>query len=874
MSTETTLKPSGDDKKAKIQSILQQLEGFVFPHFLPADSPRQLELMGRPTPKEEKLIEKIKKTKTKIGEEITFDALSLKLQKTKPQELTGITELDIKTLAFLIRKFEKIFAEKTSGKGQELFDEQILALIRAIESYRDPKKRGLVLEMKTGTGKSCVVVPLLIAYLAANGENLAVQEINPYLLEEAYKTFYDFAQKLGIQEKVGKLETYLEEEAMQKQIVFGYWPNFIHHQQERFLRGEIEGEKPRIMILDELDQILNEEAIVPAVISERMINPDEFFKAYFQNLKHEYELYPESVMLDFSGYKITFCPKDLIPEDAEEFKENIKAFFMIMQKELEVKKQQAQQGLTKLLTNPDNREQVRDFLMKNLPFWLFKFLVYYQFSEQFKRETPLSDEEIYKIIDKIINERVIENFKLASNQPKYFPWWEDPEFQYHLINAFLLQKGVDYEVIEEEIRPLAPMTGYSEKSKQFPTFTNLLLYLKEGLEFPPQVLGPEVDKQSILAFYVGQLEKGGKIFGFTGTVAPVAKRLDKVYGLETTLIPTPPDLKPQREVKLEYWIDELVKLARVGEILTDPANAKKNTLIVVENPEEVKNIASLLNNLEQIEYRILSAQNEKEDVELYNWISQKDENSEKRRILICVKMVGRGVDLRPDDKVQQEGFLLIATTPFTFERSYQQLLGRIGRVRTQGSAYILVSPEDRVFSSLSLKEKQRLLELITKRDKRKLDSLLRQAWDHWEGEITQLMKYWAYFSEPVEQVRLLFSKFTSNITSLDLNQGLLDKYSIDIKEFKEFLARSDKVKLIISQSWGEFIKFLEYSFNAWLAAGKLGYFKDEDQIRSVWTRFVFDEFNQRFGEEFIKKQNQELIEILINEFLDEISPVL
>jgi len=778
--------------------ILNRLEQY----FLPGDSPAQLELFKEPNLEEKGLIESIKKFKA--PEDWAVETLSERLKSEEFKD--ELSQPDIETLAFLIKKFGECFKDK---KGDPIFsfDEQILALVRAIKNHKDPKEKGLVLEMETGEGKSSVVIPLLVSYFLLMGERVTIHEINPYLLNENYQRFLDFARVLGIEKEVGLLADYQDKEGLMKnkKVVFGYWPIFVHYRQHQFLSKEREkkDEKPPVMILDEVDQILNEEATNPAIISQEMVDSESTLNDYREQLIKDSKSGREmgetreiKVQIGSRNYQLNVNPGDWLPKDAEGFKKYIKVFF------------QRLRGIYEKYNSKDYPLEERlNYLSQELSCFLFRDALFSQLQEQgvdLEKIPPETFTQLNTIFDQL----------------DISFWWDNPGFQQNLITAFLLTDGVDYQVKEGRIiQPLSQTTGYPEESKQFETMVSLFLYLKHGLSLPSQIIGAEADRLPVLAYYLWAQEKKSKIFGFTGTASSVAGRIRGIYQMETTLIPS--HYETQRRLVRERLANLEAKKNRLEEILK---GSSKNTLVVVEAAKEAEELIEVIKNEKEISYRLLSAANKDEDFELYQWVSKREEDK-KRRVLICVKMIGRGVDLKPDEFVRKDGFLLISTTSFKYRRSFQQLMGRVGRRGERGEVYILISPQDEVFSYLSEKEKRPLKRWFEEKNNKKIDQALDKAWDYWEKEITEKMRRGGYFSLPIERLR----NWIEGDISLAFFEKKLADHSLNIPEFKSFL----------KGHWPEILAYLENTFNAWSAPGKFGPF-GEGEPQAVWTNFVFE----------------------------------
>jgi len=801
----------------KLRSIINRLSS----HFLTEEDPRYWQVSSLPTKKDEEIIKTVRDFSQQKYEGLTSE----------------IKENDWQLLGYLMERFADRFSK-------ELFDEQILVLIRAVEAYKNPQKKGEIFQMATGEGKSSVVIPLLIAFLYLKGERVEVYEVNPYLLENAYNHFLEFAKALGIEEKVGILEEYQDKKhARKKPIVFGYWADFIHHRQHQFLTEEKNGQKPPIMILDEVDPLLNEEAIVPAVIGEekeestmsiisslieQINNPPKSEEVDEEEKRREQEIKEKLTGFNFRGKKIDlFHVTQEKPEKEEDFFQRIKTIF---------------EHLSKLVEEDPDLKQMSDRKKRDE---IFKNYIWHHLIALFEEKTEVIYEELSKQEKNALKE-------IFPNWRSFF-WFS--YFEGVLVNAFLMKEGVDYKVEEIsviermdqfpfifltskiKIVPLSVQTGYSERGKQFDFLTHLFLLIKhaKSLKQLPETIGIEKkDKVSILAYYVNAIEQGSKILGFTGTATAVAKRIREVYGLETTVIPTHFETN-RKENPMDFFESFEGKIERVIKILK--TERSRNTLIAAENPKEAEELKEAIKKFfgESVAIDSLSAVNEENDAELYQWLSKKEE---KRKILICVKMVGRGVDLRPDKGLIEEGgFLLISLTPFKYRRSFDQLLGRVGRRQEAGEVYTLVSSDDEIFSYLPEKEKAKLTKFIKQKRFDQIKRMVDEGWNYWEDEITQRMRYWIIFSTPIERIRLWIE----------------EKINLSFYEEKELLTygiNPDEFKRYLHTWWTDILEELEETYQAWLAAYSLTSFGQTSDQKSFWTNYVFSYLCDRFMKEF------------------------
>jgi len=188
-------------EQSSLARINQRLMSFISPDLLLAFSPAQLNKEKEITKRERALIKKIRQASQLPGQ--GEESLSAE-----------VDSLDIQRLGFLIKKYEEVYRITP-------FDEQIVALIRSIEGYKNPKIKGKIEELKTSEGKSSVIIPIFTAYLRLQGETVQVHSVNPYLTERDYKNFLTFAKNLGIDQEVGLLDSPYNKEVLEKKIVFG-----------------------------------------------------------------------------------------------------------------------------------------------------------------------------------------------------------------------------------------------------------------------------------------------------------------------------------------------------------------------------------------------------------------------------------------------------------------------------------------------------------------------------------------------------------------------------------------------------------------------------------------------------------------------------
>ncbi|MFN4212996.1 MAG: hypothetical protein ACK4FL_03505, partial [Microgenomates group bacterium] len=667
-------------------------------HLQPVFSPQQLEHYQNPNQKEEGLISSIL-ADTQRGLE------------GKPLEEKR--EDWYQDLVYYITQFTLFQREKQrqEGKMEDFFlhKEQVLALIRAIDYYQ--KGKGAIFQMKTGEGKSQVVIPIFLAWLEKRETNIHIHQVNPYLLEEAYNQFLNFADYLGIRDQIGKLSLNRLEEIGGKKIIFGHWHDFIHWYQLSFLKQAPSFPGNPLLVLDEIDQLLMDEAITPEIISEE-IKTAKFLEDFLEHLKNDLNLLKRPVFkFDYQGGQITIDPKeyDEALNDERKFIDDLQVLISLGSSKLFDK------YIQRLKEKHLSEKEIRESLLGE-----FDYLFLQSFIIGRLRKTEPNFQPSLKFLEELK--------KTYDENPPYF-WFADPELNESLISVLLMVEGEDYVIKEGKIIPLAPTTGYQEREKKFSPLVEIFLHIKHNLSLPETVT-IEKDRLSTFEFY----QKFNRIYGFTGTASTVARRLYEGYGLETRLIPSHyPD---NRISSFLFFPNKEDKSKAIAEAVF--TCYQKNILVVVSDPKEARQLQEKLIGEGSLEINILSAQNQEEDWQLYQWISSASD-SEKKRVLITVKMIGRGVDLRPDEEVKKQGFLLLAASPFEYQRSYLQLVGRVGRRGERGEVRTFVSPDDPIFGILSGDKRKRLNDFFQRlnENQKEIVRMIEAAWGIKEDEVTE-----------------------------------------------------------------------------------------------------------------------------------------
>lgn len=787
----------------KLTLIQDRLKPY-FSHFL---SPENLERESQPNEQEKEKISSIKE-KIRIGLQQGFNPLEYKEKQVNKHKQEKESFDDLILIIGLFTQYQRQ-KQKEQSKNPDFFlhDEQILTLIRLAEVYKIHK--GLICEMKVSEGKSQIVIPIFLSWLGLYEESIHIHEINPYLLKVALENFLDFANYLGIKDQVVGLNLEQLKETSGKRFIFGLWSDFIHWFQFSFLESSSQPfpQKP-YLILDEIDQILMDEGSTPAIIASE-IATDWYLEDFLLSLREDInQSKKEPFVFEYQGKKIKLS--------LEEFDEDLKKENFLKAVKMILSFEDIKTNIEALKKEGRSKEEIISLLLDNLG----KIVLLGYISAKYELDFT-GDSEFFQVFSK------------AFDEQDYYCWFMHPEIVTNLVLAAVMEEGVDYLIIENNgkkvIKPLSKTTGYQERGKQYFSLLNLFLYLKHDLNLPAKVQS-DIDRISVFDFY---LQHSMRTYGFTGTARTIAQRLYQGYGLETILIPKhyPDKRKP---LQFFYFTNNKEKITFILNQLQE-AGERRNTLIVVNSIEEAHILEKDLIKDGKLEVKILSAENEDEDQDLYSWISKK---GEKRRILICAKMIGRGVDLNPDDQVKKDGFLLLAGSPMEYERSFNQLIGRIGRRGEEGEVRVFLSLDDPVFSKLGDNDRKKLIEYFSKKSKAekeekekereretKILKLIKKAWQRREDEVVDQIRKSRILFWPIVLLRNYIvnpdikSQYIRPLIIKFLN---LDKKKEDNLEIISIIEQ--KFRLFLRNNWSEILDYFEEGLKSIATAGSLGPF--------------------------------------------------
>ena len=261
----------------------------------------------------------------------------------------------------------------------------------------------------------------------------------------------------------------------------------------------------------------------------------------------------------------------------------------------------------------------------------------------------------------------------------------------------ILKENKDYIVKDGALVLIDEVTGRAAQGRVFPGYLQSAAEAKHNLKITSRgrIMG------SISLQFFAQLYE--KISGMTGTAEPAREEFERLYGINTVVIPT--RLPCARVDKpLELYFDKEEKRAAILAAIEEAAKLSRPVLVGTESIEESEEIAAQLKEM-GIGCAVLNAKNNEQEAAIIA------RAGEKGAVTISTNMAGRGVDIklggedcRDKDYVTGVGGLLVlATSMRESSRITMQLRGRAGRQGDVGESRYFAALDDEIMIHNDLK---------------------------------------------------------------------------------------------------------------------------------------------------------------------------
>ncbi len=262
----------------------------------------------------------------------------------------------------------------------------------------------------------------------------------------------------------------------------------------------------------------------------------------------------------------------------------------------------------------------------------------------------------------------------------------------------VLKEDKDYIVKDGSILLVDEFTGRAAVGRVFPGELQPAVEAKHKLKITSRgrIMG------NIALQYFARLYP--KLSGMTGTAESAREEFDKMYGLNTEIIPT--RLPCQRtDHPLEMYSDKEEKRKAILAAIREAWGAERPVLVGTESIEESEEIAAQLKAM-NVPCVVLNAKNDTEEAAI---ISQAGDQG---AVTISTNMAGRGVDIKlggadcknKDFVVEAGGLLVLATSMRESSRITRQLRGRAGRQGDIGESRFFAAADDEIMSKFELRK--------------------------------------------------------------------------------------------------------------------------------------------------------------------------
>jgi preprotein translocase subunit SecA len=287
-----------------------------------------------------------------------------------------------------------------------------------------------------------------------------------------------------------------------------------------------------------------------------------------------------------------------------------------------------------------------------------------------EKSIEVFDETNQRVHDKIAQHR---NLLLAR------PW------KVYISNAIraekILQRDVDYVVLEEKIQLVDQYTGRIQPDRTWQAGLHQAIEVKENVPMQPaRESTTQVTRQRYLQMY-------DSLSGLTGTAQSVADEFLEIYKCPIVVIPTN---RPSRRhiEKTRFFVDAASKTAAIAEDVLRRHQNNQPILIGTRTIRESIQIDEAL-RARNIEAVLLNGVQDGDEAEIVSRAGVAG------AITIATNMAGRGTDIKPDERALAAGGLhVIAVSPNESPRIDRQLIGRGARQGQPGSAQFFVAADD------------------------------------------------------------------------------------------------------------------------------------------------------------------------------------
>jgi len=505
-------------------------------------------------------------------------------------------------------------------------------------------------------------------------------------IEEKRDMLIGIEQKIGDLERTAeRLEQLLEEKVLEEKrkayeadIVYSTNTEFgFDYLRDNLAKSPNEQVQRKLnyVIIDEIDNILIDEARIPLIISGSIylddvdkklhVIFDKIVKEMIKEQEEGLELYKELVREEFENkLKLLSLSKKI--KNKKPSKRKLKklksAYYDYLERKIDeffeeydsekvwFDDGERKEGYAYFKIDKENRKAT--FTNKGIEILIRKAKDY---GVLFKDKWDEGDIELFSLADLALN-----------------------------VNLFF-EKGKHYLVLDNEIILIDQNTGRLAFGKQYSKGVHQAIQAKEDVEITdknPTIA--EIAQQNYFLMY-------DKLAGMTGTAKEAEEEFMKTLGLSVVQIPT-----NEKMIRIDHddeiYKDEETKYKAIIKDIIERHKKGQPILIGTLSVEKSNWLSEKLTEL-GIPHEVLNAertyQNEKREAEIIAKAGRKG------AVTIATNMAGRGTDIKLDEEAKKLGGLYVLGTERNENRRIDnQLRGRSGRQGDPGESKFYISPDD------------------------------------------------------------------------------------------------------------------------------------------------------------------------------------
>lgn len=641
-------------------------------------------------------------------------------------------------------------------------------------------KFGLLLEIKTGEGKS-LIVSMVAILKCLQGYKPDVSTSNEVLAKRDARETEEFYNMFNLTVAHNSCSPQNKQACYEKDIVYGA----PHVYQGDILNEEFHGITTRAnrpyncAIIDEVDNMLIDDAMHITRLSAD-VSQFEHLKPVLYGWWSILQIFKQNLHYDEETWKWYYIEGRKTRKDGKTYIEE-KEFFDDDKKKFEI---------------PDLYQYIVKWVSRQLEESLVRGI-----------DNPKVNFDLEGKVEEIENIQKVKIavpsslFEFAKNQWK--KWVKSAYW------AMFIYKQNDQYIIEKvngkgKIRLVdSKNSGAVQGNTKLSDGLHQFLEIKEGLEVHPE--SPSSSIWSNVGYFRRYKQN---IYGMTGTIGDTATQefLTGVYNINIGFMPTFRE-KQCQEYKTIYCENDISWFNAIWKRAINEAEGSRAVLIIWDSIERVKETRSYLVNSNYPENKIYCCTKgeEHEIPSIVSW----------NQIVIATLIASRGTDISTTEEVEESGGLHVCVTFLPKNQRVQdQAFGRTSRKGNKGTCQmILKTKEVQHFLGEEIKNTSNVIHLRDEKEKayqvqakikyinetQNKDELFKQFWEEYkkvcEGKEyhykSSLKRKFALFLKSLEFMK---EKENEKVNEIERN---LEKYSCEIDT--KFKANSSLQQVVLSQ---------------------------------------------------------------------------